>query len=40
MLQYFDGDGDGVGDAFDVPMTAAAAFVGGHNNVFALWCLD
>jgi hypothetical protein len=40
MLQYFDGDGGGFDAPFDVPMTAAAAFVGDYNNVLALWCLD
>ena len=40
MLQYFDGDGGGCEAPFDVPMTAAAAFVGDYNNVLALWCLD
>jgi hypothetical protein len=40
MLHYFDGDGGGVGDLIDVPMTPAAVFVGDNNNVFALWCLD
>ena len=27
MLQYFDGDGGGYRDAFDVPMTAAGKFI-------------
>ena len=40
MLHYFDGDGDGFRGVIDVPMTAAASFVGDHNNVLALWCLD
>jgi hypothetical protein len=40
MLQYFDGDGDGFDAPLDVPMTAAAAFVGDYNNVLGLWCLD
>jgi hypothetical protein len=40
MLHSFDGDGDGQIIPFDIPMTAAAAFIGDHNNVFALWSLD
>lgn len=40
MLQYFDGDGGGFDAPLDVPMTAAATFVGDYNNVLALWCLD
>ncbi|KAL3784152.1 hypothetical protein ACHAWO_006366 [Cyclotella atomus] len=40
MLHSFDGDGMAEIIPFDIPMTAAAAFVGDHNNVFGIWSLD
>lgn len=42
MMHFFDGDGGGFNQEgpIKVQMTPAATFIGEHNNVMSLWCLD